>query len=63
MTYDALRKLPVMIFSDMGGIDIEQVAEEHPDHVAKEHFSTLLPFTDLQGERAGGVRSGSRAAT
>jgi len=46
VTYDALRKLPVMIFSDMGGIDIEQVAEEHPDHVAKEHFSSLMPFTD-----------------
>src|SRR3990172_1759612 len=28
VTYDALAKLPVMIFSDMGGIDIEQVAEE-----------------------------------
>src|SRR3972149_6265446 len=34
VTYDALAKLPVMIFSDMGGIDIEQVAEEHPAHIA-----------------------------
>ena len=33
--YDAVAKLPVAIFSDMGGIDIEQVAEEHPDHVAR----------------------------
>ena len=29
----APRKRPLMLFSDMGGIDIEQVAEEHPDHV------------------------------
>ena len=35
VTYDALAKKPVMIFSDMGGIDIEQVAEEHPDHARR----------------------------
>ncbi len=46
VTHDALAKLPVMIFSDMGGIDIEQVAEDHPDHVAKANFSSLLPFTE-----------------
>ncbi|MGE4607211.1 MAG: ATP-grasp domain-containing protein [Myxococcota bacterium] len=43
VTWDGRRKLPVLIFSDMGGIDIEQVAEEHPEHVSKTHFSTLLP--------------------
>jgi succinyl-CoA synthetase beta subunit/citryl-CoA synthetase large subunit len=47
VTYDALRKLPVAIFSDMGGIDIEEVAEQHPAHVAKRHFSTLVPLTDF----------------
>src|SRR3990170_4216866 len=30
VTYDAVAKLPVMIASDMGGIDIEEVAEQHP---------------------------------
>jgi len=50
VTYDALAKKPVMIFSDMGGIDIEQVAEEHPDHVAKQHFSTLIPYTDFRAK-------------
>lgn len=48
ITYDALAKLPVAIFSDMGGIDIEEVAEQHPDHVAKLHFSTLLPLSDYR---------------
>ncbi|MBW2716492.1 MAG: acetate--CoA ligase family protein [Deltaproteobacteria bacterium] len=43
VTWDGRRKLPVLIFSDMGGIDIEEVAEEHPDHVSKTHFSTILP--------------------
>jgi succinyl-CoA synthetase beta subunit/citryl-CoA synthetase large subunit len=52
VTYDGVRKLPVMIVSDMGGIDIEEVAETHPDHVAKVHFSTLVPFTDYKAKEA-----------
>ena len=44
VTWDGRRKLPVVIFSDMGGIDIEEVAEKHPEHVSQTHFSTLLPF-------------------
>jgi succinyl-CoA synthetase beta subunit/citryl-CoA synthetase large subunit len=43
VTWDGRRKLPVVIFSDMGGIEIEQVAEKHPDHVSQTHLSTLLP--------------------
>jgi len=50
--YDGVAKLPVMIISDMGGIDIEEVAETHPDHVAKVHFSTLVPFTDYKAKEA-----------
>jgi succinyl-CoA synthetase beta subunit/citryl-CoA synthetase large subunit len=46
ITFDALAKRPVAIFSDMGGIDIEEVAEQHPDHIARRHFSTLVPFSD-----------------
>ncbi|HEX9813742.1 MAG TPA: ATP-grasp domain-containing protein [Myxococcota bacterium] len=45
VTWDGRRKLPVLIFSDMGGINIEDAAEEHPDHVSKTHFSTILPVT------------------
>jgi succinyl-CoA synthetase beta subunit/citryl-CoA synthetase large subunit len=46
--YDAVAKLPVAIFSDMGGIDIEEVAEKHPDHVGRMHFSTFLPFHEYK---------------
>jgi succinyl-CoA synthetase beta subunit/citryl-CoA synthetase large subunit len=46
--YDAVAKLPVAIFSDMGGIDIEEVAEKHPEHVARAHFSTFLPFQEFR---------------
>jgi succinyl-CoA synthetase beta subunit len=45
VTWDGRRKLPVLLFSDMGGIDIEEVAEKHPEHVSKTHFSTLLPLS------------------
>jgi succinyl-CoA synthetase beta subunit len=46
VTWDGFARRPVMIFSDMGGIDIEEVAEKHPDHIGKRHFSTLVPFSD-----------------
>lgn len=47
---DGLSKLPVMIFSDMGGIDIEEVAEKHPEHVGRGHFSTILPLSDFRAK-------------
>jgi succinyl-CoA synthetase beta subunit/citryl-CoA synthetase large subunit len=40
VVWDGVRKKPVMLFSDMGGIDIEEVAEQHPDHVGRQHFSS-----------------------
>ena len=48
IAYDALAKKPVIIFSDMGGIDIEEVAEKHPDHVVKQHLSTIIRFADFR---------------
>jgi succinyl-CoA synthetase beta subunit len=49
--WDGIRKRPVLLFSDMGGIDIEQVADQHPDHVARVHFSTRTPFADWQAKQ------------
>jgi succinyl-CoA synthetase beta subunit/citryl-CoA synthetase large subunit len=51
VTWDGIAKRPVMILSDMGGIDIEEVAEKHPDHIAKKHFSTLLPFSEFRAKQ------------
>jgi succinyl-CoA synthetase beta subunit len=51
VVWDGIRKRPVMLFSDMGGIDIEEVAEQHPDHVARAHFSTLRQFSDWQAKQ------------
>ncbi len=44
ITWDGRAKRPVCIFSDMGGIDIEEVAVSHPEHVSKTHFSTIVPL-------------------
>jgi succinyl-CoA synthetase beta subunit len=52
VVWDGLRKRPVMIFSPVGGIDIEQVAEEQPDKVARRHFSTIHPFSDFLAKEA-----------
>jgi succinyl-CoA synthetase beta subunit/citryl-CoA synthetase large subunit len=51
VTWDGTRKRPVLIFSDMGGIDIEEVAETHPDHVGRAHFSALRPFSDFEAKQ------------
>ena len=50
VVWDGLRKRPVMLFSDMGGIDIEEVAETHPDHVGRGHFSTILPLSPFRAK-------------
>jgi len=55
VTWDGRAKRPVVLFSDMGGIDIEEVAEKHPDHVSKTHFSTILPLTPRIAKEAVGA--------
>jgi succinyl-CoA synthetase beta subunit/citryl-CoA synthetase large subunit len=50
VVWDGLRKRPVMIFSPVGGIDIEQVAEEQPDKVGRRHFSTIMPLSDFMAK-------------
>ncbi len=52
ITWDGRAKRPVLIFSDMGGIDIEEVAETHPEHVAKVHLSTIFPFSAYKVKEA-----------
>jgi succinyl-CoA synthetase beta subunit len=51
VVWDGIRKKPVMLFSDMGGIDIEEVAETYPDHVGRGHFSNILPLSDFQAKQ------------
>jgi succinyl-CoA synthetase beta subunit len=51
VVWDGIRKQPVMLFSDMGGIDIEEVAETHPDHVGRGHFSNLMAVPDFKAKQ------------
>ena len=51
VAWDGTRKRPVMLFSDLGGIDIEEVAERHPDRVGRGHFSNLLPFSEFEAKQ------------
>jgi succinyl-CoA synthetase beta subunit/citryl-CoA synthetase large subunit len=51
VVWDGIRKRPVMLFSDMGGIDIEEVAASHPDHVGRGHVSNLLPLSEFQAKQ------------
>jgi succinyl-CoA synthetase beta subunit/citryl-CoA synthetase large subunit len=51
VVWDGTAKRPLMLFSDMGGIDIEEVAENHPDHVGRGHLSNLLPISDFEAKQ------------
>ena len=62
LTWDGRRKRPVILFSDMGGIDIEEVAEKHPEHVSKTLFSTILPLTPRVAKEAIGATGVSGGA-
>jgi len=39
ITFDRSAKAPLLMLSTMGGMDIEQVAEEHPDKLARMHVN------------------------
>src|SRR5215475_39581 len=51
VVWDGTAKKPLMLFSDMGGIDIEEVAEKHPDHVGRGHLTNLFPIPDFEAKQ------------
>jgi succinyl-CoA synthetase beta subunit len=50
VVWDGTRKQPVMLFSDMGGIDIEEVNEKHPERVGRGHLSNLVEAPDFKAK-------------
>src|SRR5437660_8023830 len=50
VVWDGIRKQPVMLFSDMGGIDIEEVEAQHPEHIGRGHLSNLLEVPDFRAK-------------
>jgi succinyl-CoA synthetase beta subunit len=65
VVWDTTAKCPLMLFSDMGGIDIEEVAEQHPDRVGRGHLvSALIDPPDFRAKEViAGAGVSGRALT
>jgi len=51
IVFDRSAKAPLVMLSTKGGMDIEAVAEEDPDAIARLHVDPLLGFQDFHGRR------------
>jgi succinyl-CoA synthetase beta subunit len=49
--FDRSAKAPLVMLSTKGGMDIEQVADQDPDAIARLHVDPLLGFQDFHGRR------------
>ncbi len=49
--FDRSAKAPLVMLSTKGGMDIEQVADEDPQAIARLHVDPLLGFQDFHGRR------------
>lgn len=57
VTYDSTRKMPVIIASAEGGVDIEEIAGKHPDKVFKIHVDPIRGFEQYQAKELAAVLS------
>jgi succinyl-CoA synthetase beta subunit len=51
VVFDRSAKAPLMMLSTKGGMDIEEVAEEDPNAIARLHVDPLLGYQDFHGRR------------
>ena len=51
VVFDRSAKEPLVMLSTKGGMDIEEVADEDPDAIARLHVDPLLGFQDFHGRR------------
>jgi succinyl-CoA synthetase beta subunit len=51
VVFDRGAKKPLVMLSSMGGMDVEQIAEEHPDAIARLHVDPLVGFLPFHGRR------------
>jgi succinyl-CoA synthetase beta subunit len=49
--FDRGEKKPLVMLSSMGGMEVEQIAEEHPDAIARVHVDPLVGFLPFHGRR------------
>ena len=47
--FDRSAKKPMMMLTKHGGMDVEQVAEDHPESIVKVHVDPLIGFSDYHG--------------
>ncbi|MCF8053019.1 MAG: acetate--CoA ligase family protein [Desulfobacterales bacterium] len=50
VTYDATRRMPVIIVSAEGGVDIEEIAESAPEKIVRHHVDLTLGFHPYQAK-------------
>src|SRR3989442_4744448 len=51
IVFDRSAKAPLIMLSTKGGMDIEEVADEDPEAIARLHVDPLLGFQDFHGRR------------
>jgi succinyl-CoA synthetase beta subunit len=51
ITVDREKRKPIAICSGMGGVDIEKVAEEHPEKIARLAVNPLMGLRDFEARR------------
>jgi succinyl-CoA synthetase beta subunit len=51
VVFDRGAKKPMVMLSSMGGMDVEQIADEHPEAIARLHVDPLVGFLPFHGRR------------
>ena len=51
VTFDRSAKMPLLMLTRMGGMDVEDVAENHPDELARLHVDPALGYRGFHGAR------------
>jgi succinyl-CoA synthetase beta subunit len=51
VVFDRGAKKPLVMLSSMGGMDVEQIAAEHPEAIARLHVDPLVGFLPFHGRR------------
>jgi succinyl-CoA synthetase beta subunit len=51
IVFDRSAKKPLVMLSSMGGMDVEEVADKHPDAIARAHVDPLVGFRPFYGRR------------
>jgi succinyl-CoA synthetase beta subunit len=55
VTFDRSAKMPLLMLTRMGGMDVEDVAENHPDELARLHVDPALGYRGFHGARLMGA--------